>query len=62
MYSFVDGIYGSNTEAWVKRYQSDNGLDADGIVGEKTRVSMINKWNEIKYTYQIQYQYQDRIK
>ena len=60
--SFVDGIYGSNTEAWVKRYQSDNGLDADGIVGEKTRVSMINKWNEIKYTYQKQYQYQDRIK
>lgn len=32
----ADGIYGSNTEAAVKQYQQDNGLDVDGIAGEQT--------------------------
>lgn len=32
----VDGIYGSNTQAAVAKYQRDNYLIADGIVGPKT--------------------------
>ena len=32
----VDGIYGSKTFAAVKNFQSKNGLNADGIAGEKT--------------------------
>lgn len=34
--SGADGIFGSNTEAAVKKYQSRNGLTADGIAGKKT--------------------------
>lgn len=34
----ADGIFGANTEAAVKRFQSAEGLDADGIAGEKTQV------------------------
>ncbi|MEJ1935639.1 peptidoglycan-binding protein, partial [Nostoc sp. NIES-2111] len=29
----VDGIYGAQTEAAIKRFQRQNGLLADGIVG-----------------------------
>jgi len=32
----VDGIFGANTEAAVKRFQSDRGLTVDGIVGPQT--------------------------
>ena len=32
----IDGDFGTKTEAAVIAYQKDNGLDADGIVGEKT--------------------------
>ena len=32
----VDGIYGSKTFSAVKKFQSKNGLTADGIAGEKT--------------------------
>lgn len=32
----VDGSFGSNTEAAVKRYQAAYGLSADGIVGSQT--------------------------
>lgn len=32
----VDGIYGSGTTSAVKKFQSKNGLVADGIVGNKT--------------------------
>ena len=31
-----DGIFGSGTEAAVKKFQKENGLDVDGIVGSKT--------------------------
>lgn len=32
----IDGIYGSQTVEAVKKFQSSNGLDADGICGTKT--------------------------
>lgn len=32
----ADGIFGKGTEAAVKKWQSENGLTADGIVGPKT--------------------------
>ena len=34
--SGVDGYFGSGTERAVKKFQADNGLDDDGIVGPKT--------------------------
>ena len=38
----VDGIYGSATTAAVKRFQKDNGLQADGIAGPKTQTALEN--------------------
>lgn len=32
----VDGIYGTQTKNAVKKFQSKNGLEADGIAGKKT--------------------------
>ncbi|MCC6758457.1 MAG: peptidoglycan-binding protein [Candidatus Omnitrophica bacterium] len=37
----VDGKLGTGTKAAIKKFQSDHGLKADGIVGEKT-------WSELK--------------
>lgn len=31
-----DAIFGPDTEAAVKQFQTDNGLTADGIVGPRT--------------------------
>ena len=36
----IDGIYGSQTLAAVKWFQSKNGLDVDGIAGPKTLAAM----------------------
>jgi len=36
----VDGVYGSATEAAVKKFQSANGLTVDGIVGSKTLAAL----------------------
>lgn len=36
----VDGIYGSQTVAAVKKFQSKNGLTADGIAGPKTLAAL----------------------
>ena len=36
----VDGIYGSQTKAAVKYFQSKNGLTVDGIVGPKTAAAL----------------------
>ncbi len=36
----IDGIYGSATQSAVKQFQYDNGLVADGIVGEKTLAAL----------------------
>lgn len=38
----ADGIFGSNTLAAVEAFQGDNGLDVDGIVGDKTRAALKN--------------------
>lgn len=32
----VDGVFGSQTQAALKKYQTDNGLTVDGIAGEQT--------------------------
>ena len=32
----ADGVFGSGTEAAVKKFQKDNGLDVDGMVGNRT--------------------------
>ena len=36
----ADGIYGPNTEKAVKTFQTASGIDADGIVGEHTRIKL----------------------
>jgi N-acetylmuramoyl-L-alanine amidase len=36
-----DGIYGSNTEAAIKKFQQQNGLTADGIIGAMTWQKLI---------------------
>ena len=38
----VDGSFGSNTEAAVKRYQKNAAIGVDGIVGEKTWNKLLN--------------------
>ena len=39
----IDCDFGSATESAVKAFQSDHGLDADGIVGEQTRNMIVEK-------------------
>ena len=39
----ADGIFGSYTEASVKKYQSENGLTVDGIVGPKTYEKLVGE-------------------
>jgi hypothetical protein len=36
----LDGVFGRKTQRAVKRFQRDNGLKADGIVGIKTREAL----------------------
>lgn len=36
----VDGVFGSNTQAAVKKFQQKNGLNVDGVVGEKTLTAL----------------------
>lgn len=36
----IDGIYGSGTQSAVKKFQKNNGLSVDGIVGKKTAAAM----------------------
>lgn len=37
----VDGIFGTKTVAAVRQYQAANGLDVDGVVGEKTWTKLL---------------------
>lgn len=41
-----DGIYGANTTASVKAFQTANGLVADGIVGPKTQAAILASQNK----------------
>jgi peptidoglycan hydrolase-like protein with peptidoglycan-binding domain len=38
----ADGIFGPQTAAWVKFYQTSNQLKVDGIVGPKTQEALFN--------------------
>ncbi len=38
----VDGIFGAKTRAAVAKFQSKNGLSADGLVGPMTRAKLFN--------------------
>lgn len=38
----IDGVFGAKSKAAVAKFQSKNGLDADGIVGPKTRELLFN--------------------
>ena len=36
----ADGVYGTKTEAAVRRFQGDHGLAADGIAGDRTQAAL----------------------
>lgn len=38
----VDGYFGENTEAAVRKFQQDNHLSVDGIAGQKTKTALYN--------------------
>lgn len=46
----VDGVFGSNTEAAVKTYQSSKGLAKDGIVGDNTKSALWNQFENLLTT------------
>jgi peptidoglycan hydrolase-like protein with peptidoglycan-binding domain len=39
----VDGEFGPGTESAVKRFQSEHGLDADGVVGPNTWTGLVSQ-------------------
>ena len=42
----ADGIFGQKTESAVKAFQEEAGLDADGVIGEKTWEALGFNWGE----------------
>ncbi|MGM0904680.1 MAG: peptidoglycan-binding protein [Bacillota bacterium] len=46
----IDGIFGSNTETAVKKFQKANNIKADGIVGESTKKALGMKTSAPKPT------------
>lgn len=57
-----DGIFGSDTENHVIRYQKEKGLNPDGIVGINTGTTMYNEWREMTKTVTIYYKYRTGTK
>ena len=43
LHLFVDGIFGALTEEAVKDFQKENGIVADGIVGQQTWSKLLGK-------------------
>ena len=41
--SILDGDFGQETEAAIKRFQADKGLEVDGVVGAETYKALMNK-------------------
>ena len=39
-----DGVFGSSTEAALRRYQQNENLTVDGIVGKQTWTSLLSRW------------------
>jgi len=39
-----DGVFGSATESSVRRYQQNENLVVDGIVGKQTWTSLLSRW------------------
>jgi peptidoglycan hydrolase-like protein with peptidoglycan-binding domain len=39
-----DGNFGPSTEKSVKRYQQNENLTVDGVVGQQTWASLLSKW------------------
>ncbi len=39
----IDGDFGSGTEAAIKQFQADRGLEVDGVVGSETYRALMNK-------------------
>ena len=46
----ADGIFGKATESATKSFQKDNGLVADGIIGQRTWNALLGEDTAIKYT------------
>ena len=40
---WIDGDFGSTTEALVKEFQRSEGLEIDGVVGEQTWAALLNE-------------------
>ena len=49
----ADGDFGRKTEEAVKKFQRANGLEPDGIVGEKTMAALENAGLVVKDTYTV---------
>lgn len=41
--SYLDGDFGSETEKAIRKFQTDKGLEVDGIVGQATYMALMNK-------------------
>ena len=44
----VDGNFGAGTERSVKAFQSENGLTADGVVGQVTWDALYGAWVDVQ--------------
>jgi len=49
----IDGIFGQETHLIVCRFQADNNLTVDGIVGDKTNTALNNQYNQINDGYPL---------